>query len=168
MLYAREYLFTNDLDNSLKEFLYTLQMPEIDLPHKKLVLLYCLLQVAIIYEALKNFDEALWYCQEFIKEDYTYREPYIIMAEIYSSMKMPTLAEGCIKAAEQYCNQKFNWIERANTWNEWLPDVASTISFDLNKVDDAINYVKEALKHDPDNSRLLKNYIVFLEAKLSK
>lgn len=117
MLYARELFVKGDIDESLEEFLNVLRMPDIDNDNKFEVLLNSLLQVAMIYEMKKHYDEAIWYCQEFIKEEHTFREPYLLMAEIYNEMKMYTLAEACVNAAKEYSYQHFSWVERASTFN---------------------------------------------------
>ena len=140
MLYARELYLQNDVQASLDEFLKVLKMPEIDHPERREVLLNSLLQVALIYEELQNYDEALWYCQEFIKEDRTYREPYLIMAEVYCDMNMPTLAEGCIEMAKKYSHRHYSWVERANTWTNLLEDVERLLA---NVNEFATKYIEE-------------------------
>lgn len=173
MLYARELYLQHEPEASLEEFLEVLKMPEIDHPIRKEVLLNSLLQVALIYEDLQNYDEALWYCQEFIKEDKTYREPYLIMAEVYCEMNMPTLAEGCIEMAKKYSYQHYSWVERSTTWTNLLEDVESICQFKLGNYEEAYNLGHEALRHTPNDERLLYNvnefayfYIKELEKKV--
>ena len=168
MLLAREYLLKNDNKKAIEEFLNVLQMPDIDTPDKRLVLLNSLIQLAFTYEAEKNFDEAIWYCQEFIKEDKTYREPYFLMAEMYNIMKMYTLAEACCKAGFEYGIQKYDWVERGNTWLGWGYDLISVAQIKLGKLDEAEENIKIAIKHEPNDLRIIKNYTVLLETKLAK
>ena len=168
MLLAREYLLRNDNKKGLEEFLKVLKMPDIDKPNKRLVLLNSLLQVALIYEEEKNFDEAIWYCQEFIKEDPTYREPYFLMGEMYNIMKMYTLAEGIIKIGFEYGKQHYDWVERGNTWLGWGNDLLGVAYFKNGKLDDAKTELESALKHDPNNVRILRNYSACLRAILDK
>lgn len=163
MLYAREWIFAGDNKKAIQEFLTTLHMPDVDKPNKRLVLLNSLLQLAFLYIDEKNYDEAMWYCQEFIKEDPTYREPYIIMAELYNEMKMYTLAEACINAALEYSYRHYTWVERSTTFLEWLPDVESIAKFGVHKYKEACDLVEEALKHAPNNPRLLINQNLFLK-----
>jgi tetratricopeptide (TPR) repeat protein len=167
-LLAREYIIRQDLDNGIKELLETLKMPDIDNPRKRLVLLACLLHLALCYQALENYDEAIWYCQEFIKEDHTYREPYLIMAEMYNIMGMFTLAESCVKAALEYGTHKYDWVEKANTWLGWSNDVLSVSEFNLGKIDEAMKNLEIALSHEPNDARLLKNYNACLKEKLKE
>jgi len=167
MLLAREYLLKKDNKKGLEEFLKVLKMPDINSPNKRLVLLNSILQVAFIYEAEKNFDEAIWYCQEFIKEDPTYREPYFLMGEMYNLMKMYTLAEAIVKTGFEYGKQHFDWVERGNTYLGWGYDLLGVAQFQLKKYEEASTNMQIAVKHEPNDIRLLKNYIKCLE-KLKK
>lgn len=164
MLYAREFYINGDIQKSIDEFLEVLKMPEIDYPERKEVLLNSLLQVAMGYEELKNYDECLWYCQEFIKEDATYREPYLLMAEVYCNMNMPTLAEGCIEMAKKYSYQHYSWVERATTWTNMLEDVESCCQAKLGNYKEAYELAREALSHEPTSQRLLQNVNEFAAA----
>lgn len=166
MLLAREYLLNSDYDNALENYLAVLNMPDVDAPEKRLVLLESLGRCADIYKVKEMYDEAIWYCQEFIKEDYTYREPYLIMGEIYNEMKMPTLAEACVEQCLKYTTRKHTWVERANTWLGLPDDILSVAAYQLDRYEDAINYVQAALKHSPEDTRLLKNYSFFMQARL--
>ena len=168
MLLAREYLLRKDNKKAIEEFLTVLKMPDIDKPNKRLVLLNSLIQIAFIYEEEKNFDEAMWYCQEFIKEDKTYREPYFLMAEMYNIMKMYTLAEACCKAGFEYGVQKYDWVERHNTWLGWGHDLISVAQIQLGKLEEAEENIKIAIKHEPNDIRIVKNYTALLELKINK
>lgn len=168
MLYAREFLVNGQIDEGITEFLKTLKMQRIDEPAFRLVLLNSLLQLALTYESIKNFDEALWYAQEFIKEDYTYREPYLVMAEVYNQMKMYTLAEGCVRAAKEYGYRHYSWVERASTYLTWLPDVASVTQFYLGKFKEAVDSIADARVHDPEDVRLIKNQNLYLQTYIKE
>jgi len=168
MLLAREYILQGNLEAALKEFLEVLKMPDVDKPNKRLVLLYSLLHVAEIYADLKNYDEVIWYCQEFIKEDYTYREPYLLLADIYNDMEMYTLAEAMIKCALEYGKQHYDWIEEAKTFLDRPYDALSVAEFKLGKFEEAKQNMSKALKHNPKDVRLLQNYVACLEKLLSK
>lgn len=167
MLYARELYIQHKTQESLDEFLEVLKMPDVDQEGRREVLLNSLLQVALIYEDLENYDEGLWYCQEFIKEDPTFREPYLVMAEMYGDMDMPTLAEGCIEMAKKYSYQHYSWVERASTWVNLLEDVESICKFKLKDYEAAYKLGKKALSHDPNDTRLLKNVNEFAAAYIA-
>lgn len=168
MLLAREYLIKKDLQKAVEEFKYVLNMPDVNQPNRRLVLLNSIIQLAFTYEDLNNFDEAIWYCQEFIKEDKSYREPYFLMAEMYNLMKMYTLAEACCLAGFQYGVQKYDWVERGNTWLGWGYDLLAVSQFNLGKVDAAVKNGEVALAHEPNDTRLLKNQNLYYKAKLKE
>lgn len=168
MLLAREYVLKQDYNKAIEEFLYVLKMPDVNQPNKRLVLLNSLIQLAFTYEAVNNYDEAIWYCQEFIKEDKTYREPYFLMAEVYNLMKMWPLAEAMAKTGFEYGIQKYDWVERGNTWLGWGYDLLSVAEYNLGKIDEAIKYGEEAVKHEPKNVRLLSNQNIYLKAKINE
>lgn len=168
MLLAREYVLKKDYNKAIEEFLCVLKMPDVDKPNKRLVLLNSLIQLAFTYEAVNNYDESLWYCQEFIKEDKTYREPYFLMAEVYNLMKMPSLAEACAKAGFEYGVLKYDWVERGNTWLGWGYDLLSVAQYNLGKIDEAIKNGEIALQHEPNDARLLKNQNVYYKTKLQE
>ena len=135
MLYAREYILQGDINSALKEFLKCLKMPDIDAPNKRLVLLYCLLHPAEIYYQLKNYDEVIWYAQELIKEDYTYREPYLLLGEVYNEMKMFSLAEAMLENALKNTYQHFTWVEEDRTFHDRPYDILGIAQFNLGKFD---------------------------------
>lgn len=168
MLYAREFILQGNLEKGLEEILKCLKMPDIDNPLKRLVLLWCLQHAAESYADLKNYDEAIWYAQEFIKEDYTYREPYLLLAWVYCQMKMFTLAEAMCECAFKYGTQHRNWVEEGYNFLGRPYELLAVSQFNLNKIDKASKNFKEALKHDPNNVELLKNYIACLEKTINK
>lgn len=166
MLLAREYLISNELEKALDEYLAVLKMPDVEDPNKHLVLLESLGRCADIYKEFKNYDEAIWYSQEFIKEDPTYLEPYLILGDLYNNMNMFTLAEAMVECGRKYATRKYNWIERANTWVTWPDEILSYTYYKLDRLDDAIDEIKKVLKHHPDNQWALKTYSAYLEQKL--
>lgn len=168
MLLGREYLLAHDWKNALDNYLKAIQMPDIENPEKRLVLLESLGRIGDCYTMLQNYDEAIWYYQEWIKEDFTYREPYLMLAEKYNDMHMYTLAIAMVDTANKYATRKYNWIERSCSWGTQAEDILSIAYYNLGDIDKAIENIKVCLEYHPDDVRLLKNYNLFLEAKLSK
>ena len=163
MLLAREYVLKGDNKTAIDEFLKLLKMPDVDKPNRRLVLIYGLIMLGLLYEAEKNFDEAIWYCQEAIKEDPTYREPYFILGEMYNLMKMYTLAESVIKAGFEYGTHKYNWVEMGKTWLTWGEDILSVAQTNLHKYDEALKNMDAVLKHNPNDVRVIKNQNIILK-----
>lgn len=168
MLLAQEYFLKNDIENALKYYLETLHLEDIDSEDKRWVLLECLERCGDCYQNLNNFDEAIWYYQEFIKEDSTYREPYLALARIYLTMKMPTLAKGMLDIARDYTNRKYVWVEQTNSWVSELEELFAFTYYELKDYDLALENAKIALSHDPDNINLLKLFKTILTVKLEQ
>lgn len=167
-LYAREFLLANDYEMAIKEYAKCISMPLIDDPRYDKVLRGALLHLALTYEKMGVYETAGWYCDEMIKVDPTYREPYLIKAEMYNMQGMFTLAYGCLEAAANFTYQHFDWVELAPTWYGWLPDLRSVVREHLGDLDGALADVNAALAHDPDNPHLLKNKTVILERLLAE
>ena len=164
MLLAREYLLADDYENALENYLKVLHMPDVDTEDKRLVLLESLGRVADCYRFLHNYDEAIWYYQEWIKEDPSYREPYLGLAEIYNDMRMYSLAEALALAAIKNGTRKYTWVERADSWLTQPEDILSIALFNLGDCEQALQYVDMCLEHHPDDPRLLKNYRAIAQA----
>lgn len=168
MLLAREYFLSGDYTNAEKTYIETLGLPTIDDADQRLVLLCSLFQLSLCYYEQSNFDEAIWYCQEFIKEDQSYREPYLVMADCYNRMGMYTLSEGVLKSAREYAHQHRDWLEHSYSYHGWLEDTESVAKWGLGKIDDAIADVESAMAHRPNDVRLLKNMNCFYAKKIEK
>ena len=162
MLYARELIVRNEMDEAIEEFKAVLDMPDVNEPERKEVLLNSLLQLAFLYQQKGDIEETLWYCEEFIKENPTYREPYLLMAETYNNIGIYTLAEACVEAAKKYTYQHYSWVERARTYTNWLEDVESICKYNLGEYQEAVRLGNAALLHEPNDDRLIKNQYLYL------
>lgn len=165
MLLAREYLLNKDYDNALKEYLTTVSMPEIDEENRHLELIDTLGRIASIYLVKKNYNNAMWYALEMLQNDKTYREPYLIMAEIYSALELYDLAIATAEVGLKVATRHYTWVERANTWTFWADDILSVAYSKIGETDKAVEHAKVCVQHMPNEPRLLKNYICMLENK---
>lgn len=166
LLYAREFLLKDDPERALKEYLGVLEMPDVLTPTKRLVRLSAILHIALLYEGMRDFDNAIKYANAFIQIDPTYRDPYLVLGEIYNGLKMPTMAEAVCEAALQYGRQHLDWVEMATTYLGWPYDVLSVAQGSLGKIDAALANVEKARKHAPSDPRLIRNENIFLKAKV--
>ena len=90
------------------------------------------------------------------------------MAEVYNLIKMYTLAEAMCKAGFEYGVQKYDWVERGNTWLGWGNDLISVAQYNLGKIDEAIKNGEIALQHEPKDVRILTNQNIYLKTKLQE
>ena len=165
MLLAREYLVKEDYDNALTEYLKCLEMPDIRTPERSLVLLESLGRVADIYRVKGEYGLAIMYYNFFLKEDQTHREPYFCLAEIYNELGLYALARGVMDVALKVTVRHYDWVERKDNWIAKADDIISVSEFYLGNIDEAIRRGKIALEHSPNDLRILKNYVCYLEAK---
>ena len=167
LLHAREFLVYERWEEGLQHLFQTLEVEDIEYADNGLVLLQTLDYIAQSYYQLKNYDEALWYCQEFIRVNPTYREPYFLMALIYNETKVYTMAEAAVLAGLKYSTYKSNWVESRDSW--YLQDklLLGAIYLNLQNYTEAEKNIKEALQYKPNNVELLKQYIICLEHKLN-
>lgn len=134
MLYARELSIRKNPQQSLSVYFEVLGSEDIDLPENKLVLLDSLLNVSTIYfNDLRSLPDSIWYAEEFINVDPTYREPYLILAQAYIDKQLFTIAEGYIEAAKKYGYQHNNWVEHSTAYVGWLEDLELQVKNGLTK-----------------------------------
>ena len=167
-LLTREYLILNEYEKAISTGIITLGKPDIEESSFGLVLLSTLYFVAQAYCKLKNYDEALWYCQEFIRVDPTYREPYFLMAEVFNASKVYTMAESAVLAGRKYGVRKYDWVETQNSWLYEDNAILGAIYINLQQYDKAIEHLKKTLECEPNNIELLKQYAFALENQLNK
>lgn len=168
-LYAREHLVQNlGADEALKQFKKVLTMEYIDDPIFRMVKLDTLKYLARIYTDNGDYPNAMMYWYEFLKNDKTYREPYFAIAELYNHYGMYQAAKGMVLDGIKLSERKYDWVETKDSWINKAEDILSISDFYLGNIDDALTEVQEALKHDPDNVRMLKNYNYFLQTKVSE
>ena len=165
LLYGREFLNNYDLDNALKVFFDALDTKDIEYADNGLVLLQTLHYIGLCYYEQKNYDEAIWYCQEFIRINPTYREPYFLIAKSLIELKLNVLVKGVIDAGLKYSTYKKDWVETGASWSYEDKTILAAALLNLQDWNEAEINLKEALKFDPNNIDLLKQYIYCLEHK---
>ena len=162
-LYGREYLLANDYENAIDILFKTLDCSDIEYADNQKTLLQTLYFLGLCYFYLKKYDECYWYCQEFLRIDTSYREPYLLMSRAYVEQQLPILAEATVKAMFEYTTHKKDWLEVGDSW-AWAPyAVLGATYINLSKWDKAQENLKTALKYEPNNIELLKQYIMALE-----
>ena len=168
LLYAREHMLMKEWKSAIKYLIETLGAEDIEYADEGKVLLQTLDYIAQSYYQLGNYDEAIWYCQEFIQVNPTYREPYFLMARIFNDRKVYTMAEAAVLAGIKYSTYKSNWVESSCSW--YLEDklLLGAIYLNLKEYKKAKDNLIEALKYRPDDVDLLKQYSYCLEQLLGK
>ena len=115
-----------------------------------------------------NYDEVLWYCNEFIKIDPTYREPYFLMADAFNEIGVYTMVEGAVLTGVKYSDRKFDWVESPESWAGREYSILGAVYLNMERYEEASEKLKKALEIEPNNTELLKQYILSLEKQLNK
>lgn len=165
MLLAREYLVKEDYDNALIEYKKCLDMPDINKPERRLVLLETIGRIGDIYRVQGDYNNAILYYNKFLELDKTHREPYFCLAELYNQIGLYGIAKGMVEDGLRNSVQHYDWVERRDNWIAKADDILSVSEFYLGNYDEAIKHAQIAVKHNPNDIRILRNYIAFLEAK---
>ena len=168
MLLAREYFLQKRYDEALTQYLECLELPDIRESYRKLVLLETIGKIGDLYAIKEDFDKAIEYYNMFIKEDKTYREPYFCLAEIYNKKEMYAMAKAIAELGLKESYQKYDWVERRDNWLYKVHDILAVADYYLGNLDEALYHGQISARHNPNDLRILRNYIAFLEDKLKQ
>lgn len=109
------------------------------------------------YRNLNDDKAALLHYQQAINIDETYREPYLLAAEVCNQMKMYNLAIGYVKEALQKTYRHYNWLERDNSWLGQVDDILSISYYYTGEIQRSYCHCLTALKFNPDDQRIIYN-----------
>ena len=172
VLYAREFIIEGNvtpenIKKAIEEYVEVLKLPNIEEECYNLEKLHALIQLALIFFVYDHeYEKALKCCLKFLEYDQTYRDPYLVMAGIFNAEGLYVLAEACLNAAKEYTYQHYTWIERQNTFLDWMPSIEYDTKYHLGKFDEALDAVGRALEFCPDSLEYLKNQNIILRACL--
>jgi len=158
--YARELFFAGRFQDATKEFKRHLALPSAFWNSER--------AASYRYLAKANPAEAKDYFLKAIAEDPKRREPKVELASYaYNTGDWQLCYDQCLEALKikekplDYLCEDFAWYD--------LPyDLASISAWNLGKTDEAIKYIKLALKFSPDNERFLSNLKHYKKEKSSK
>lgn len=164
-LLAREYYIAEDYDNSIKQYLKTLEYDEIDNEDKVGIKLDCIGHLGDNYFVKGEYDNAIRWYTEWIKLNYTYREPYFCIADVYMAQGLYSIAVGYIDMGRKFSTRKYDWLERYDNWIAKDSDLLSICNYYLGNIDEAYYHIAIAYEHNPDDERIINNYKTILFAK---
>ncbi|MCM1370299.1 MAG: tetratricopeptide repeat protein [Clostridium sp.] len=117
------------------------------------------------YKNLKRYDEAkLWY-EKAIKESPYLRDPYIEFALLYYQLNDFENTYNMCKKALQIKYHAKSYINEVFSWNETVYDLLSISSYQLGFYDEALIYINNAIKMNPNDQRLKDNKKI-IESKI--
>ncbi len=114
--------------------------------------------IARCYNKKGNIDEAINWYNMAINETPYLREPYVEMAMLaYSLSDFKTVYDMGIKAIN-ITEKPVSYINEGFCWDYTIYDLLSISCYNLNMLDQSIQYAKIAYDMSPENERLKSNY----------
>ena len=120
--------------------------------------------IARCYLAKGYIPEALMWYYNAKKEAPYLRESYIELASLYESLNNYEEAYDNLIEALKIKEKSNSYINEEFAWNDTIYDLLSLACFYTNRHDEAIKYIKEALKINPNNKRYQDNLKIMLES----
>ena len=113
--------------------------------------------IARCYKELKRYAEARMWLDKAIKEAPYLRDPYVERAILeYELQNWEQLEFYCNKALKIKKHAK-TYINEVFSWNHTVYDLLSLSYFYQDMLDESLFYINKALKHLPNDKRLLQN-----------
>ena len=160
-LLAREYGLAQDYETAIKEFEYTLSLPNIK-NESYLCYIGSLILRADLLAAVGRLDDAVYAYEHILLEDKTYREPYLKLANIYLNSGFYDVAIGYVYSGLRNSTQKYNWVEQSPTWTYLADDTLSLAYFNIGEYEKAVQHCQRALQYVPNDERIRNNLNLFL------
>ena len=164
MLLAREHLILEHYTEALENYLCALDLDSINEECNTLELLECLYRTADLYLAAGDYTQSIVYALRFLQKDQTYREPWFVLSQVYGKLGLYSLAMSTLDTGLLQSTRKYNWVENSANWDYRELDVRSVYNYYMGNVELAIQQVLEALKHAPEDERLLTNFNIYKTA----
>ena len=158
---GREYMFNNQFNEAIEVFnkiinQFTEYIGQLDYTS-------CYYFLSNCYFSLNNYEQAIVYGQQAINADATYREPYILMAQIFFQQQNYILAKAYLFDGINYSIRHYSWLENDISWS-WEPwDLLCQICFYKGDRLESIGYAAKALSYEPTNQRLKNNLDICIQ-----
>ena len=159
-LYAREFILQGRTAEAYSKFFQVLNIDSTwTHPQYRLVLLDTLLMLANLSEHKGEFDETLYWCNQFLKVDDTYREPYLIAADVYNARGEYEKAIYVLKLMDSKVYRHYSWVEKQANWLTTNKYIYANSLLGLGQYEDALPIYNEVLSHEPNNLEILKHKV---------
>lgn len=163
-LYAREFILQGRNAESYSKFFQVLNIDETwSSPQYNLVLLDSILMLASLSQNKGETDEALYWCNQFLRVDDTYREPYLVAADIYIGRKQFDRALYVLDLMNSKVYRHYSWVEKQANWLTTDKFLYANAYLGLGETEKALELYNEILTHEPNNIDVLKFKVICLE-----
>lgn len=117
----------------------------------------CYLFLGDNYRSLGDQDKAIYYYNRAITQEPSYREPYLLAAEVCNERKNYNIAIGYVLDAVKNSYRHFTWIERDTSWQEQVDDILAVAYAWLGNKERALDHAERAVSLNPHDERLQYN-----------
>lgn len=159
---SHEYNYRGMYDKS-NEILYDI-LDNYQNHYSNLEIAACYLFLGDNYRSMDDLDKALYYYNKSITQESSYREPYLLAAEIFNEKNQYNIALGYVKDALKNSYRHYSWIERDSSWRETPDDILSVAYFYLNLKEKAYIHALKAHNLNPYDDRIENNMNYMLNA----
>lgn len=164
-LYCREFILQGRQNEAYSKFFQVLNMTESwTNPMFNLVLLDSILMLASLSQQKGELEETLYWCNQFLRVDDTYREPYLVAADVYCARGQFPQALEVLKMMYDKSYRHYSWVEKQANWLSTDKFLYGTALLGLEKYEEALKYFDEVLTHEPNNTDVLRRKIICLES----
>ena len=162
-LYAREYILQQQPEEARRLFLRLLLMEHIGDPIYAEVRIDSLLMLQDLSFRKGDYEETIYWANEFLKLDESFREPYIMCANVYNVWGDYNRAKDVIDTMYKKCKRHFSWVEKNANWSYSPHITLSDSEFGLGNYEESLKHIEVCLKHEPNSLPFLKRKIACLE-----
>lgn len=121
----------------------------------------CYLFLGDNYRALGDLENAIYYYNKAISQEPTYREPYLLAAEIFNERQQYNIAIGYVQDALKNTYRHFTWVERDDSWREKVDDILSISHFYIGNKRKSYYHVLKAYSQNP--TERIKNNVELIQ-----
>lgn len=156
-LYCREYYLQGDYETSKKLFYNIFRMPDTyQLSNKEVLLDSLLMQAGLCMMLEKEAEEFIYWIDQFLRIDDSFREPYLLYADFLATNKEYDLADQVLQEMYQKTFQHHSWVEKHANWLYQDKLIYAYIRYGQGRYKEAVDFIDECLTYIPDSPELLK------------
>ena len=156
---GREYMFYQMYDKSIEILHQHLDCPNATWKDERCASMRFM---ARCYVNKKFIPEAIFWYQNAILEAPYLRESYLELASLDISLNNYEDAYELLNKALKIKEKSNSYINEEFAWNDYIYDLLSIACFYTKRYEEAINYVNEAIKINPQNERYQANLKIMM------
>lgn len=163
-LYSREFMLQGRNNEAYSHFFEVLNIDTTWTNARyNLVLLDTLLMLASLAAGKNELEESLYWCNQFLRVDDTYREPYLVAADVYCQRQQYQEALYVLNLMDSKAVRHYSWVEKQANWLTTDKILYGQAYAGIGNYQMALKYINEVIEHDPNNVDILKLKVLCLE-----